>query len=194
MTRGEGSSSRSWLLRICSLVSAVCCFLLFSVHADAQLPKKISMDKNEPINIRSDRLDAYQEKKMVVFSGHAVATQGDRTIHADRLLIYYKDSSTNTKNKKDLGTAGDLDKIEAQGHVVITQTGRTVTGDNALFLMDSQQIVMTGNAVMQEGKNTVKGEKIVVYLNEDRGVIEGSKQKRVEATIYPNEKNEGKQK
>jgi lipopolysaccharide export system protein LptA len=41
---------------------------------------------------------------------------------------------------------------------------------------------------MREGKNVVKGERIVVYLDEDRGVVEGSQNKRVTATIYPNEK------
>lgn len=165
---------------------------LVPVSVWAQAPKKIKTDKNQPIQIQSDRLDAYQEKKMVVFSGHAVATQGDKTIKADRLLIYYKGHSAAPEktNKVDMGTSGDLDRLEAQGQVVITQTNRVVTGDHAAFYQDSQIIVMTGNAVMREGKNVVKGERIVVYLNEDRGVIEGSERKRVTATIYPNEKKE----
>jgi lipopolysaccharide export system protein LptA len=170
--------------------------LLAPVSGLAQTPKKLNMDKNQPILIQSDRLDAYQEKRMVIFSGNAVATQGDKTIKADRLLIYYKDKPGNAKKKdvKDMGNAGDLEKLEAQGHVNITQTNRVVTGENAVFYQDSQKIVMTGNAVMREGKNMVKGDKIVVFLSEDRGVVEGSESKRVTATIYPNEKKEEKPK
>jgi lipopolysaccharide export system protein LptA len=166
--------------------------LLVPVSGLAQAPKKPKMDKNQPILIQSDRLDAYQEKKMVIFSGNAVATQGDKTIKSDRLLIYYKDNPGNPKKKevKDVGNAGDLEKLEAQGHVTITQINRVVTGENAIFYQDSQKIVMTGNAVMREGKNVVKGDRIVVFLNEDRGVVEGSESKRVTATIYPNEKKE----
>src|SRR5271157_69352 len=52
--------------------------------------KKIKLDKDQPIQIVSDRLDAYNEKKLVVFSGNAVATQGDKIIKADRLFLYYK--------------------------------------------------------------------------------------------------------
>jgi lipopolysaccharide export system protein LptA len=181
----KGCRKRLFLLLVAFL-------LLVPVSGLAQAPKKPKMDKNQPILIQSDRLDAYQEKKMVIFSGNAVATQGDKTIKSDRLLIYYKDNPGNPKKKevKDVGNAGDLEKLEAQGHVTITQINRVVTGENAIFYQDSQKIVMTGNAVMREGKNVVKGDRIVVFLNEDRGVVEGSESKRVTATIYPNEKKE----
>lgn len=177
-----------WRLLLLAIVSLI----LVPVYVAAQAPKKVKMDNNQPIQIQSDRLDAYQEKKLVIFSGHAVATQGDKTIRADRLLIYHKDraAAPEKSNKMDMRAAGDLEKIEAQGQVVVTQVNRVVTGDNAVFYQDSQKIVMTGNAVMREGKNVVKGEKITVFLDEDRGMIEGSDGKRVTATIYPNEKKE----
>lgn len=175
-------------LKIYRIAAAVVLLLLLPVFLAAQAPNKLKMDKNQPIQIQSDRLDAYQEKKMVVFSGHAVATQGDKTIKADRLLIYYKDQKSGKKNALDIEAAGDLEKLEAHGSVVITQTNRVVTGNMAVFHQETQKIVMTGNAVMREGKNVIKGERIVVFLEEDRGVIEGSETKRVTATIYPNEK------
>jgi lipopolysaccharide export system protein LptA len=173
-------------------VLMVVSLLLFPVSASAQAQKKLKMDKSQPIDIQSDRLDAYQEKKVVIFSGNAVATQGDRTIKADRLLIYYKDRPGGTEKKdiKDMGAVGDFERLEAQGHVTITETNRIVTGDHAIFYQDSQKIVMTGNAVMREGKNIIKGGKIIVFLDEDRGVVESSESKRVTATIYPNEKKE----
>lgn len=186
-----GSRHRQgWRIFLLTVVS----LFLVPVSVAAQAPKKIKMDKNQPIQIESDRLDAYQEKKLVIFSGHAVATQGDKTIKADRLLIYYKDQPVAPEKKNKTETAGDFEKIEAQGQVVITQTNRVVTGDQAVFYQDSQTIVTTGNAVMREGKNVVKGEKIIVFLDEDRGLIEGSELKRVTATIYPNEKKEEKPK
>jgi lipopolysaccharide export system protein LptA len=177
-------------LTIGRLVLSLMAVLLIPSSLAAQVQDKLKMDKEQPIQIQSDRLDAYQEKKTVVFSGRAVATQGDKTIKADRLIIYYKHHAgeTEKKNAMDTGTTGDLEKLEAQGHVVITQTNRVVTGNQAVFYQETQKIVMTGNAVMREGKNVVKGERIVVYLDEDRGVVEGSQNKRVTATIYPNEK------
>ena len=46
---------------------------------------------------------------------------------------------------------------------------------------------MTGNAVMHEGANIIRGERIVVFLNENRGMVDSSDTKRVTATIYPEE-------
>ena len=89
---------------------------------NADTKKKIKLDKDQPIQIVSDRLDAYNDKKLVVFSGNAVATQGDKTIKADRLFLYYKKDPRVPEKAggQDIGSAGDLDKIEAKGHVKIT--------------------------------------------------------------------------
>jgi lipopolysaccharide export system protein LptA len=148
------------------------------------------VDKDLPIEIVSNRLDAYHEKRLVVFSGDAVATQGGRTIKADRLSVYYKKNQApaQTIGSKRLEGTGDLDRIEAKGRVTVTEGDRVVTGHDAVFDHDAQKITMTGNAVMQEGQNIIHGETIVVYLKENRGVVEGAENKRVKATIYP--KNE----
>jgi lipopolysaccharide export system protein LptA len=52
---------------------------------------------------------------------------------------------------------------------------------------------MSGNAIMQEGANVIRGQKIVVFLNENRGVVEAAENKRVTATIYPTDQK-GKRK
>ena len=172
--------------------------LFFSVAylgaKDTDTNKKIKVDKDQPIQIVSDRLDAYNEKKLVVFSGNAIATQGDKTIKADRLFLYYKkDPRAPAKaGTQDIGSAGDLEKIEAKGHVTITQGERIVTGNEAIFYQDAQKIIMLGNAVMREGRNVINGDRIVVFLDEDRGVVESVEKGRVKATIYPQDKDKKK--
>ena len=61
-------------------------------------------------------------------------------------------------------------------------------GDEAVYYRDSNKIVMTGNAVLNEGKNFIKGDRVIVYLNENRGVVESNTQKQVKAIIYPQER------
>ena len=161
------------------IISLIMIFLSVS-HSDAKgadAKEKIKWNKDQPIQIVSDRLDAYNEKKLVVFSGNAVATQGDKVIKADRLFLYYKKDSRATEKAgtQDIGSAGDLEKIEAKGHVTITQGERVVTGDDAIFYQDAQKIIMVGNAVMRDGRNIINGDRIVVFLDEDRGVIESVK-------------------
>jgi lipopolysaccharide export system protein LptA len=156
-------------------------------------PQQKPTDRDQPIHIVSDRLDAYSEKRMVVFSGNAVATQGARTIRSDRLTLYYKE------DKKPAGRptgaaegTGNVEKVEATGHVTITEGERVVTGEAAVFDQDTRKITVTGGAVMREGANVIRGDRIVVFLDENRGVVESTESGRVTATIYPGEQQEKK--
>jgi len=146
--------------------------------------------EDQPIQIVSDRLEAYNEKKLVVFSGNAVATRGDMTIKSDRLLLYYRKGLADSEKteSREIGKGKDLEKVEAEGNVTILQGERIVTGDNAVFYQDTQRIVITGSPVLQEGKNIIQGGRVVIFLDENRGIVEGAENKRVTATIYPKEK------
>jgi len=150
--------------------------------------------EGKPIDIVSDRLDAYREKDLVRFSGNVVATQGDRVIKSDTLELYFKKKAEGTAPAAgDAAKAGDIDRIVAKGNVRITENERIVTGEQAVYLNNEQRIVVTGNPVMREGNNVITGDRVVVLLNEDRGVVEGTTGKRVTATIYPDE-SKGKKK
>jgi len=177
------------------LIVSMLVWVTFTAQAAGELQQKKNPGAgNEPIRIDSDRLDAYNDQRLVVFSGNAVAVQGDKVIKSDKLLLHYKKGANEEQKvaSKEVGKTGDLERIEAKGHVILTQGERVVTGDEAVYFQDSQKIVMTGNAVMREKKNVIRGERIVVFVNEDRGMVESPQRKRVTATIYPSEKDAGK--
>ena len=151
------------------------------------------IEKDQPIQIVSDRMEAFNEKRMVVFSGNAVATQGARIIRADRLSLYYReDRKASGRSPATVEGTGNLERVEAKGHVTITEGERVVTGDEAVFEQDAQKITMTGDAVLREGANVIRGGRIVVFLNENRGVVDSGDNRRVTATIYPGESEEKK--
>ena len=172
------------------------CVLFPMTGADGKeiLSRKNVVDRNTPIQIVSDRMDAYNEKGIVVFDGNAIATQGDRTIRAEKITLYYKKKAEGggQAESTDIRKNGDLDKIEAKGNVRITQGARIVTGNEAIYLQDAQKIIIKGDAVLSEGKNIIKGKQVVVFLNENRGVVEGNSGERVNATIFPSGKRESK--
>jgi len=45
---------------------------------------------------------------------------------------------------------------------------------------------------MREGRNVIRGDRITVFLNEDRGIVESIEKSRVKAIIYPEEKKDKK--
>ncbi len=183
---------------IVNRIFLLCTVLVLLISPVAQAknnPSKTDkLSSNEPIEIVADRMDAYNEKKLVIFSGNAVATQGDKELKADQLLLYYK-KEPGKKDKigdKAMEGTGDLEKIEAKGNVIVTQKEKIATGEEAVYFQDSGQIVMTGNATLRDGKNIITGDKVTVFVNEDRGIVEADQKKRVKAIIYPQEKQEGK--
>jgi lipopolysaccharide export system protein LptA len=44
-----------------------------------------------------------------------------------------------------------------------------------------------------QGANVINGERITIFVQENRSIVEGSKDKRVSTTIYPKTKEEEKQ-
>ncbi len=185
-------------MKVKKIYLAVCASLLAlsaSVGAQTAFDQKQMLRKNEPIEIVSNKMEAFQEKKMVVFSGNAVAQQGDVQLKTDRLAIYYKkaDGKKNTIGKQELEVAGELDRIEAKGNVVITQKELSATGDEAIYYQDTAQFVMTGQPVLKQGRNVIKGCKVFIYVNENRGEVQKCDTEnsgRVTAIIHPKDKKE----
>jgi lipopolysaccharide export system protein LptA len=142
------------------------------------------------IKIASDRLDAYDDKNLILFSGNVVVTRKDITMNSDRICLYYsKREGVKEDSSTGMMTSGEIDRIEAEGNVRVEREDRTVTGDSAIFYNGEQKIIIRGNAEMKEGENVVRGDIITFFLNENRGIVESSGNGRVRATIYSDEIN-----
>ena len=126
-----------------------------------------------PIHVVSDRFEADDEAQTVIFSGNAVATQDDVTIHADRLTIRYT------------GENREIVQVIADGHVRILQQEKVATGGKAVFYHREERVVMTGSPKVSEGDNSVEGQEITLYLNEKRSVVSGGAGGRVKAVFTP---------
>lgn len=164
--------------------------LLTASIAYADNNKFFGKQSDEPMEITSDRMEAYNETKQIVFSGNATVKQGNKILKADKINLFYKRETEKKQKTRSIEneTAGDLEKIEAHGNVSLDQGERLAKGDEAVYFRESGKVVMTGNAVLSEGKNTIKGDRVIIFINEDRGVVESDSKKQVRAILYPKEK------
>jgi len=135
-----------------------------------------------PIDITSDTVEADQKKNTVTFKGNVVAKQEDTTLYANTLNIIY---DPNTKKLKE---------IVAVGNVKVVQLDRRATGQKATFDEGKNKVVLDGEAVVREGANVIRGERIIFYVDEERSVVEGGKGGRVSTSITPPPKEEGEEK
>jgi lipopolysaccharide export system protein LptA len=155
----------------------------------------------EPITVVSDNLEYDYKKNIVVYRGNVEVTQGAVKLVSDTLTI-----TLQSQNGKPAGKAsgpatatgdppaaaasdtGQVQEIVASGNVRIDQGTRWAVGGRAVFDQAQRTLVLTENPVLHDGPSEVAGDRVVVFLDEDRSVVEGG-QKRVKAVFYPAEKN-----
>jgi lipopolysaccharide export system protein LptA len=84
-----------------------------------------------------------------------------------------------------LGGGQEIDRVECEGSVRVQQRDRLAVGQKALYLARSQprRLILTGEARVWEGPNSVTGHQVVYYLDQGRSQVESRDQGRVRA-IY----------
>ncbi|HNQ64859.1 MAG TPA: lipopolysaccharide transport periplasmic protein LptA [Smithella sp.] len=146
---------------------------------------------DKPIQITAARMEAFKNRSQIVFSGNATVVQGDSVLKAEKLILHYRQQPKTEKAQKARDNqAGDLEKIEARGNVSVVQGTRKATADEAVYVQAENKIIMTGNAELKEGKSSIRGERVIILLDEDKGIVEGGERMRVKAVIYPQERRQ----
>ena len=153
-----------------------------------------SQNRDQPVHIEAATLEVRDKDKVATFSGNVHVTQGDTNMRCKSLVVFYEqDSAAADKSKSvaaaDPGPGGQqrIKKLEARGGVVVTQKEQTATGDLGLFDMPSNTVTLTGNVVMTQGQNVLKGDKLIVDLTSGVSRVESGKngQGRVQGLFLP---------
>lgn len=155
----------------------------------------------EPITITADQLEYDYKANVVVYRGTVQAAQGRVVLHSDQLRITFdntrqdkpdaaKPAAGATPDPATPATAetGKVKQIVATGSVRIDQGTRFATGGQAVFDQTSRTVVLTENPVLHDGPNEVAGDRVVVFVDENRSVVEGGR-KRVKAVVFPNKQD-----
>jgi lipopolysaccharide export system protein LptA len=135
--------------------------------------------RNAPVTVDADQLENLQKEGLVVFTGNVVANQNGSTQYADRMEVYLDDRGSRVVRTISTGNVR-----------IITKDCRTGTAKRAEYYDAEQRVVLIGNARVWRDDNVVTGERITIYLAEDRSVVEGGQQERVKAVFYPKNQEE----
>jgi lipopolysaccharide export system protein LptA len=136
-------------------------------------------DNNAPVTVDADQLENLQKEGLIVFTGNVVASQNHSTQYADRMEVYLDAKGEN------------IVRTVSTGNVrIITKDCRMGNAKRAEYYDAEQRVVLIGNARVWRDENVVTGERITMYLAEDRSVVEGGKQERVKAVFYPKSQEE----
>lgn len=153
-----------------------------SIRAE-KVEDNLKKSATRPMVINSQTLEMDDVSKVVTFTGDVNAKKGDFVIDCQKMRVYYKNVSD---NKKIIENETKILKIVATGQVRITRAqGGLATSEKAVYFEDDEKIVLTGKPVVKQGNDFVEGDRITIFLRDNRSVVESSVGKKVKAIIFP---------
>jgi lipopolysaccharide export system protein LptA len=117
----------------------------------------------EPIVITSDSMKAVKLDDRVEFIGNVTLKKEGMTLYSDTVTVFY-----------DARTKG-IREIEARGNVVVRKEGRVAHAGRARYYSSDEKIVLTGDARILENENEIGGDRITLFMRDDRSIVEGGK-------------------
>lgn len=158
-----------------------------------------SQNHDQPVHIQAAKLEVRDKQQIATFSGDVRVRQGDTNMRCRTLKVYYERDKDGAKKGDKVnantvkaatpgpGGAQKIRRLEAIGNVVVTQKGQTASGNLGVFDMKSNTVTLTGHVVMTEGKNVLRGDKLVVNLTSGVSRIESGRHGhgRVEGLFVP---------
>ena len=147
-------------------------------------------DDNLPVDVTADNMVYTADKNTVVFQGRVEAVRGEFKMWSETLTLYLK-SGGNGGTEKTASPAmegSDLDRIVAEKNVRFQNGTQTGSAQKATYYSAKSLLVLEGNPILHDGDNSIKGNVIRYYVNENRSVVEGSPKQRVHAVFSSNDK------
>jgi len=127
----------------------------------------------EPIAMTADALEFDYRTRVLTYRGNVVVTQGDLKLESGTLTVSLDDHADNR-----------VKEVAAVGDVRLSKGTRWATAGRAVFDQTQRKVVLSDNPVLHDGGSQVSGERVVVYLDEERSVVEGGSG-RVKAVLIP---------
>ncbi|RDJ15890.1 LPS ABC transporter substrate-binding protein LptA [Rhizobium grahamii] len=140
----------------------------------------LKLNRDEPIQIESDKLEIHDQEHTADFTGNVKVVQGKTTLQAGHMTVYYKPKADpnaapaagakkaapaqNTSASISSGNT-DIDHIVVTDKVYLTSGTQTATADNGSFDMAKQLFILKGDkVVLTDGPNVFTGCQLTVHM------------------------------
>ncbi len=154
-------------------VSLACALGLLPLAANAQGASVafggLKQDTTLPVEIAADQLTVNQADGSAIFTGNVLAAQGDMRLSAVVVRVEY---SADGKG---------IARLHASGGVTLANLTEAAEAQEAIYTIDSGQVVMTGDVLLTQGSSAISGQKLVIELKSGTGTMEG----RVQTVFVP---------
>jgi lipopolysaccharide export system protein LptA len=130
--------------------------------------------KAMPVAITSPRLSYNDAERKIVLNGGVTAKGADVTMTARQMNVFLR---SRTQSSADNGSTapGQVDRIVAEGDIVITQPSRRATGERLEYVAADDKFVLTGGppSIFDAEHGKITGDSLTFFRRDDRVLVEG---------------------
>ncbi len=129
-------------------------------------------------------MTASSQVNKAVFRENVKMVQEELVVYSDIMIVYFKENEPHGVSQTGPSSSENSQKeirvIEAKGHVKITQGESRATCTHALYDKKKEKIILLGSPVVWQEGTRVSGQKITMYLKENRSTVEGGTRVTIE--------------
>jgi lipopolysaccharide export system protein LptA len=136
-------------------------------------------DSSLPLDIEADHVDVLDAERRIVWRGNVNAIQGTSSIRAQQIDVYYTGNGTGGG----AGGWGDIERIVATDDVYYITPTQRARGQQGIYTLAEETIVLTGNVVINQGENVITATRFVTNLETGNSSWESGDGSRVRAVL-----------
>lgn len=122
-------------------------------------------NRGDPVKIEANVLEVRDKDKTAVFAGNVVVNQGDTQMRSKELVVYYESGGPPSRTAKTQAVAAQqIRRLVANGGVIVTTKDQRATGNVGIYDARANTMTLSGNVVLVQGPNVMRGDRLVVDL------------------------------
>lgn len=129
----------------------------------------------KPIDIKSDALKVFHKEHYGLFTGNVVADRGDVQLYCQELRTEYDEK-------------GQVERLICAGKVRVVMGQKETTGAKAVFENTRDLITVSGDPVLKDGDDYMRGELVIFNLADDTVQVD---KPRGKVTMKPRDEKPG---
>lgn len=114
----------------------------------------------------SEKMEYFTVERRARATGNAKVVRGKDTLSADIITaVFAAEGAASSNPANNMTGGGNIDRIEAQGNVVIRTPTETIRGARGVYRAATNMAEMTGDVRIERGPNILQGTRAEIDLN-----------------------------
>jgi lipopolysaccharide export system protein LptA len=130
--------------------------------------------KATPVHIKSAHLNYADAERKILLDGGVTAKGPDTTLTAQQMTVFLR-SRSESQASVGPATPGQVDRIVAEGKIMVAQPTRRATGERLVYTAAEDKFVLTGGtpSIFDAERGKITGDSLTFYRHDDRVLVEG---------------------